>query len=42
VRESGRAGSSAGKHIKGKVSFGIDREIKGRYREIERHRNKET
>jgi hypothetical protein len=38
----GWAGRSAGRHIYGYVRCGRDRGERQRYREIERHRNKET
>jgi hypothetical protein len=39
----GRAGEQAGQQVGiFKVRFGRDIEIEGRYKEIERHRNKET
>jgi hypothetical protein len=37
-----RAGGLAGRHINGEVRFGRDRGERQRYREIERHSNKET
>jgi hypothetical protein len=41
MRERKRGGRACQQAVIFKVRFGRDTEIEGRYREIERHRNKE-